>query len=238
VPQRSQEEQPPDPQRETEEKEKENIQEPDSTHTNYTTRRRKRTEDNSLRNSDETTPEESTTDSLHATPHTSQNVQEKEETPDTSEEQSLSGETFSWRRAKRVFKTYVTPRRVILLLLLCVNITMAVATGLFLLYTNNTLPQSQGTLLLPGLRAPVSIERESNGILHIIADNFDDLFFAQGVVCITSSLAYWTDPNPSLPPPLTTTGHSTRETLAVRLSTNNRARRTSRAYRSRRPRSR
>lgn len=39
-----------------------------------------------------------------------------------------------------------------------------------------------GTLSLPGLKAPVEIIRDQQGIPHIFAKNDDDLFFAQGYV--------------------------------------------------------
>jgi penicillin G amidase len=45
-----------------------------------------------------------------------------------------------------------------------------------------SVPQRDGTLALPGLRAPVTIVRDSYGVPHITAENDHDLFFAQGVV--------------------------------------------------------
>ncbi len=39
-----------------------------------------------------------------------------------------------------------------------------------------------GTLTLPGLKTPVEIIRDRQGIPHIFATNDDDLFFAQGYV--------------------------------------------------------
>jgi len=44
------------------------------------------------------------------------------------------------------------------------------------------LPQTDGTLSLPGLEAPVEIIRDRWGVPHIYADNLHDLFFAQGFV--------------------------------------------------------
>jgi penicillin amidase len=44
------------------------------------------------------------------------------------------------------------------------------------------LPQTDGTLNLPGLKAPVEIIRDRWGVPHIYADNLHDLFFAQGFV--------------------------------------------------------
>lgn len=45
-----------------------------------------------------------------------------------------------------------------------------------------TLPSLSGALSLVGLRDEVVIEREPGGVVHILAQNDHDLFFAQGVV--------------------------------------------------------
>src|SRR5690606_20822245 len=45
-----------------------------------------------------------------------------------------------------------------------------------------SLSQIEGTLTLPGLRAPVEVIRDTWGVPHIYAANTDDLFFAQGYV--------------------------------------------------------
>jgi len=44
------------------------------------------------------------------------------------------------------------------------------------------LPQVEGTLELPGLKAPVEVIRDKWGVPHIYAENDHDLFFAQGFV--------------------------------------------------------
>ncbi len=44
------------------------------------------------------------------------------------------------------------------------------------------LPQLDGEMALPGLTAPVTIQRDEQGIPHIIAADAHDLFFAQGFV--------------------------------------------------------
>jgi penicillin amidase len=44
------------------------------------------------------------------------------------------------------------------------------------------LPQIDGTIEVPGLRAEVEVIRDTWGVPHIYADNRDDLFFAQGFV--------------------------------------------------------
>ncbi len=43
-------------------------------------------------------------------------------------------------------------------------------------------PQTQGTISLPGLRAPVTVIRDRWGVPHIYASNLHDLFMAQGFV--------------------------------------------------------
>ena len=44
------------------------------------------------------------------------------------------------------------------------------------------LPQLDGSLVLPGLHAPVDVERDSFGVPHIRAQSLDDLLIAQGYV--------------------------------------------------------
>ena len=44
------------------------------------------------------------------------------------------------------------------------------------------LPQVDGELVLPGLRAQVAVTRDKRGVPHIAAATLDDLFFAQGYV--------------------------------------------------------
>ena len=57
----------------------------------------------------------------------------------------------------------------------------AVRVGLTWL-SRRRLPQTGGTLRLPGLEAPVEVIRDRWGVPHIYADNVEDLFFAQGFV--------------------------------------------------------
>jgi penicillin amidase len=45
-----------------------------------------------------------------------------------------------------------------------------------------SLPQIDGTLAVPGLAAPVTVERDTQGVPHIHAATLDDLEFAQGFV--------------------------------------------------------
>jgi penicillin amidase len=49
-------------------------------------------------------------------------------------------------------------------------------------YTRQALPRTEGELLLPGLLAPVVVERDAQGIPSIVAANAHDAFFSLGVV--------------------------------------------------------
>jgi penicillin amidase len=71
----------------------------------------------------------------------------------------------------------------LLLFLLVVVVILAVVLGGGYLYlTRRAFPQTDGTVQLPGLRAPVTIIRDKSGIPHIYASNTHDLFMAQGYV--------------------------------------------------------
>jgi penicillin G amidase len=70
----------------------------------------------------------------------------------------------------------------VLFLLVVVVILAVVFGGGYLYLTRRALPQIDGTVQIPGLRAPVSIVRDKSGIPHIYAANTHDLFMAQGYV--------------------------------------------------------
>ena len=74
-------------------------------------------------------------------------------------------------------------RLFILLVLLVVVIALA---GAYLINPFGPSPlnkyQQEGTIALPGLKAPVRVLRDENGLPYIYADNLDDLFMAQGFV--------------------------------------------------------
>jgi acyl-homoserine lactone acylase PvdQ len=50
------------------------------------------------------------------------------------------------------------------------------------------LPQTSGTLQVPGLQKPVTVLRDPWGVPHIFAETRDDLFFAQGFVAAQDRL--------------------------------------------------
>jgi penicillin G amidase len=64
--------------------------------------------------------------------------------------------------------------------LLPVLLLIAGAGGYF--YLRRSLPQIEGTIKVPGLRAPVKIVRDVDGVPHIYGDNKLDLFFGLGYV--------------------------------------------------------
>jgi len=70
----------------------------------------------------------------------------------------------------------------LLFLLVIVVIVAVVIGGGYLYLTRRAMPQTDGTVQLPGLRAPVTIIRDKNGVPHIYAGSPHDLFFAQGYV--------------------------------------------------------
>lgn len=71
-------------------------------------------------------------------------------------------------------------RGVLLLVSLLLVLVVASAATLFL-YARQALPQTEGTLLLPGARAEVRIERDANGIPTIRAASETDLAWGLGV---------------------------------------------------------
>jgi len=76
--------------------------------------------------------------------------------------------------------------RVLLILFLLLLLVLAgaiVTGGVWLKHKmQSSLPELDGSLLTPGLNAPVTIRRDQHGVPHIEAANLDDLLFAQGYV--------------------------------------------------------
>lgn len=50
------------------------------------------------------------------------------------------------------------------------------------------LPQLDGSLAVPGLKAQVTVERDARGVPHVVAQTMDDLVFAQGYVTASDRL--------------------------------------------------
>jgi len=67
-------------------------------------------------------------------------------------------------------------------------LVMLLATGLGVVaiwcwhVAKSALPQVDGTIRVAGLKAPVTVVRDAQGVPHVTAANADDLFFAQGYV--------------------------------------------------------
>ena len=76
--------------------------------------------------------------------------------------------------------------RVLLILLFLLLLVLAVAVvtgGVWLKHKmQSSLPELDGSLLTPGLSAPVTVRWDQHGVPHIEAANLDDLLFAQGYV--------------------------------------------------------
>lgn len=79
-------------------------------------------------------------------------------------------------------------RRIVLLVRILVTVTVVTALLLcaggawYWRVSRSCLPQTTGTIRLPGLRAPVDVRRDARGIPHVSADSPEDLYFAQGFV--------------------------------------------------------
>jgi penicillin amidase len=72
--------------------------------------------------------------------------------------------------------------RIILWLLLLVLVAGTLAFLWFYNGARSALPQLDGTIIVAGLQAPVSVVRDTHGVPHITAAKLEDLFFAQGYV--------------------------------------------------------
>ncbi len=77
------------------------------------------------------------------------------------------------------------------LLIVALILTLLSGTGIggYWFLFQRPLPETSGTLQLPGLQGPVEVIRDRWGIPHIYADSVDDLFFAQGYVTAGDRLA-------------------------------------------------
>ncbi|MGQ9718038.1 MAG: penicillin acylase family protein [Anaerolineae bacterium] len=72
--------------------------------------------------------------------------------------------------------------RILLVLLVVILILGLAGFGVGYATVRRAWPQINGTLHVPGLRAPVTVIRDRWGIPHIYASNLHDLLFAQGYV--------------------------------------------------------
>jgi penicillin amidase len=73
-------------------------------------------------------------------------------------------------------------RKTLLGLLLLVVLAAAGILGWLYQVADSSLPQLDGTILVPGLHAPVTVARDAHGVPHLTAGSLEDLFLAQGYV--------------------------------------------------------
>ena len=73
-------------------------------------------------------------------------------------------------------------KRVLAVVLVVVLVVVGVGIGALAWVTGRALPQTSGTLTVPGLERPVTVVRDVAGIAHIRAETAHDLFMAQGFV--------------------------------------------------------
>ncbi len=73
-------------------------------------------------------------------------------------------------------------KRVVIVLLIVVVVAVAAGAGALVWITNRAMPQTAGTLQVPGLDAAVTVNRDAAGFAHITATTAHDLFVAQGYI--------------------------------------------------------
>jgi len=73
-------------------------------------------------------------------------------------------------------------RNILIIIIVIILLLAGAATGYVATTARKMLPQTTGTLSLPGLDGKVEIYRDAAGIPHIYATTARDLFYAQGVV--------------------------------------------------------
>jgi penicillin amidase len=73
-------------------------------------------------------------------------------------------------------------RKLVIGLLIAVLLLVTLGIGGLAVITGRALPQTSGALRLSGLDAPVTVQRDANGIAQITATDVHDLFMAQGYV--------------------------------------------------------
>ena len=73
-------------------------------------------------------------------------------------------------------------KRVLVGVLVVILVVVGVGIAALAWFTSRALPQTSGTLTVPGLERPVTVVRDVAGIAHIRAETGHDLFMAQGFV--------------------------------------------------------
>lgn len=72
--------------------------------------------------------------------------------------------------------------RVLVAVAVVLVINIIAATAAFFIITRRPHPDTRGTVTVAGLRAPVEVLRDENGVPHIYAETTRDMYFAQGYV--------------------------------------------------------
>ena len=73
-------------------------------------------------------------------------------------------------------------RRLLAVVLAALVVALVAGVGLLAAITGRALPQTSGSISLPGLDAPATVYRDAAGIARVVADTPHDLFVAQGYV--------------------------------------------------------
>jgi len=73
-------------------------------------------------------------------------------------------------------------RRITLAICFLVAVFILIAAAWFYWAAHSSLPQVDGNLKVAGLKAPVNVLRDAQGMPHIRASNMEDAIFAQGYV--------------------------------------------------------
>ncbi|KGP92134.1 beta-lactam antibiotic acylase [Pontibacillus chungwhensis BH030062] len=88
-------------------------------------------------------------------------------------------ETVTQHENKRQFKRW----HKISLMLIAFLITAGIGVLIFVNgYIDRSIPQTNGSIKIMGLKAPVNVTRDESGVPHIEASNSKDLFMAQGYI--------------------------------------------------------
>ena len=83
-------------------------------------------------------------------------------------------------KRRRIFRRIVGSLAILIVLMLVIGFF---TTRHWINQTlHDSLPQLDGAITIPGLTAPVTIQRDTHGVPHIRAASLDDLVFAQGFV--------------------------------------------------------
>ncbi|MCD5322436.1 MULTISPECIES: penicillin acylase family protein [Pontibacillus] len=88
-------------------------------------------------------------------------------------------EVVSEQKRKKSLKRWQKVCLILLVLLLGIGIGVLIFVNG---YINRSLPQTEGSISVPGLKDTVYVTRDKSGVPHIEANNTQDLFMAQGYV--------------------------------------------------------